>query len=59
MVMKSETCIGKISGKALTEYESEREAQEGADHAQSRYGRKLDPSGRHGVDFANWGRGGG
>ena len=43
MVMKSETCIGKISGKALTEYESEREAQEGADHAQSRYGRKLVP----------------
>lgn len=43
MVMKSETCIGKTSGKPLTEYESEREAQEGADHAQSSYGRKLVP----------------
>ena len=43
MAIKSETCIGKTSGKPLTEYVSEREAQEGADHAQSRYGRKLVP----------------
>ncbi len=43
MVMKSQTCIGKVSGKPLTEYDSKREAQEGADHARSKYGRKLLP----------------
>ncbi len=41
MVVKSKTCIGKTSGKPLTEYSSQREAQEGADHARSKYGRKL------------------
>jgi len=43
MVIKSETCIGKTSGKPLTEYPSKQEAQEGADHARSRYGHKLVP----------------
>jgi len=41
--VKSETCIGKVSGKPLTEYSSEREAQQGADHARTRYGRGLVP----------------
>ena len=40
---KSTTCIGKVSGKPLTEYASEREAQEGADHVRAKYGRKLVP----------------
>ena len=43
MVMKSKTCIGKATRKPLTEYETEREAQEGADHAQMKYGRELLP----------------
>ena len=41
--MKSHTCIGKSSGKPLTEYESQRDAQEGADHARQAYGRKMAP----------------
>lgn len=40
---KSETCIGKTSGKPLTEYASEREAREGAEHVLSKYGRNLVP----------------
>ena len=43
MGMKSQTCIGKMSGKPVTEYESKKEAQEGADHARSKFGRKLLP----------------
>ena len=43
MVTKSATCIGKTSGKPLTEYLSKGEAQKGADHAGSRYGRRLVP----------------
>ena len=43
MGMKSQTCIGKSSGKPLSEYDSQREAQEGADHARSAYGRKMSP----------------
>ena len=43
MVTKSATCIGKTSDKPLTEYQSKREAEEGADHARSKYGRKLTP----------------
>ena len=43
MVAKSATCIGKTSGKPLTEYLSKGEAQEGANHAGSRYGRRLVP----------------
>ena len=43
MATKSATCIGKTSGKPLTEYLSKGEAQEGADHAGSRYGRRLVP----------------
>ena len=41
--IKSETCIGKSSGKPLTEYDSEAEAVEGATHAQQRFGRQLIP----------------
>lgn len=40
---KSATCVGKKTGKPLTEYESEREAKEGADHARKRYQSKLIP----------------
>jgi len=41
--MKSRTCIGKVSGKPLTEYQSELDAEDGADHIRSEYGRKLVP----------------
>lgn len=40
---KSDTCVGKKSGKPLTEYDSQHEAQEGADHANSTYGQGLVP----------------
>lgn len=43
MSTKSETCVGKKTGKPLTEYDSEREAQEGADYANSRYQNNLAP----------------
>lgn len=43
MGLKSRTCIGKATGKALTEYASQEEAQEGADYASSNYGRHMDP----------------
>ena len=43
MSLKSDTCVGKVSGKPLTEYDSEAEAREGAEHARQRYGRKLLP----------------
>ena len=43
MSQKSETCVGKKSGKPVTEYDSQREAQEGADHANSTYGQDLVP----------------
>ena len=43
MNRKSETCIGKKSGKPLSEYDSEREAKDGADHANSRYQQDLVP----------------
>jgi hypothetical protein len=35
--------MGKATGKALTEYASELEAQEGADYASSNYGRYMVP----------------
>lgn len=41
--MKSETCVGKVSGKPLTEYDSEQEALDGAAHAKQQYGRSLVP----------------
>ena len=40
---KSATCIGKQSGKPLTEYDSEQEAQEGANYANQKYGNQLTP----------------
>ena len=43
MALKSKTCIGKVSGKPLSEYWSEGEAAVSADHANSRYGRDLVP----------------
>ena len=43
MSVKSETCVGKKTGKPLTEYDSEAEAQEGADYANANYGRQLTP----------------
>jgi hypothetical protein len=43
MSLKSETCVGRVSGKPLTEYDSEAEARDGADHARQRYGRSLVP----------------
>jgi hypothetical protein len=41
--LKSETCVGKATGKPLTEYDSEADAEEGATHAQQRFGRRLIP----------------
>ena len=40
---KSATCKGKKTAGPLTEYDSEREALEGADHANRKYGRDLVP----------------
>ncbi|WP_281213270.1 hypothetical protein [Shewanella insulae] len=41
--MKSETCFGKTSGKPLTQYYTEGEAQEGADYSKEYYGNNLIP----------------
>ena len=43
MSRKSTTCIGKQSGKPLTEFDSLREAQEGATYANARYQSNLVP----------------
>ena len=43
MSFKSDTCFGKKTGKPLTEYDSEYEAQEGADYANSNYRQNLVP----------------
>ena len=43
MSQKSLTCIGKKTGRPLTEYESEAEASDGAQHASRNYGRELSP----------------
>jgi len=37
MAEKSKTCFGKISRQPLTEYDSEKEAREGADYANRNY----------------------
>lgn len=37
MYRKSTTCIGKVSGKPLTEYDTEYEAQIGAQRAQAKH----------------------
>jgi len=44
MSLKSETCIGKMTGKPLTEYDSLEEAEEGADYAQKTYKSNLVPN---------------
>ncbi len=43
MTTKSKTCIGKKSGKPLTEYSSESEAKEAAAYASATYKRHLTP----------------
>ena len=43
MHRKSRTCIGKVSGEPVTEYDSEDEAVDGAWHARLEYGRDLIP----------------
>ena len=43
MSVKSTTCFGKKTGKPLTEYLTQQEAQEGADHVNGSYGNKLVP----------------
>jgi len=40
---KSQTCFGTKSAKPLTEYDSQEEAQEGADHANKTYQQNLVP----------------
>ncbi|QPL42080.1 hypothetical protein IT970_11420 [Pseudoalteromonas sp. A41-2] len=41
--MKSETCFGKVSGKPLTQYYDEVEAQGAADYSKEHYGNDLIP----------------
>ena len=43
MNRKSETCTGKKTGKPLTEYDSEADALEGAQYANSRYRQNMVP----------------
>ena len=43
MSRKSETCVGSQSSRPLTEYDSEYDAREGADYANSRYHKNLVP----------------
>lgn len=43
MAQKSATCVGKMSGEPVTEYDSEEEAWEGADYANEVYGSNLVP----------------
>jgi hypothetical protein len=43
MSFKSDTCVGKTSGKPLTEYDSQSEAREGAAHALERFRKQLVP----------------
>jgi hypothetical protein len=40
---KSILCIGKTSGAPVTEYDSQMEAQHGADHVRTTYGNDLVP----------------
>ena len=41
MSRKSDTCVGKKTGRPLTEYDSLEEAQDGADHANATYKQDL------------------
>tara|TARA_Y100001934_G_C11583417_1_gene419915 strand:+ start:126 stop:488 length:363 start_codon:yes stop_codon:yes gene_type:complete len=43
MSLKSETCVGKATGKPLTEYDSLYDAEEGADYANRTYKQNLVP----------------
>ena len=43
MTLKSTTCFSKRTGKALTEYLNQNEAEEGAAYANITYGNKLSP----------------
>ena len=43
MSLKSATCVGRKSGKPLTEYDTEAEARDGADHVRSTSGARLLP----------------
>jgi hypothetical protein len=43
MSRKSSSCFSSRSGSSLTEYDSEYESQEGADHANRTYGHDLGP----------------
>ena len=43
MSLKSATCVGKQTGRPLTEYDSEYDAQDGADYANSKFGQNLVP----------------
>jgi hypothetical protein len=43
MGLKSQTCVGKQTGKPLTEYDSLQEAEEGADYAKKTYRSDLVP----------------
>ena len=43
MNQKSETCFGKKTGKPLTEYDSQSDAQESADYANGRYRQNMVP----------------
>lgn len=38
---KSASCFGRVSGKPLTEYDSQGDAERGAEHARAAYGRDL------------------
>lgn len=40
---KSATCVGKKSGRPLTEYHSQAEAQNAADYVSSAHGREMTP----------------
>lgn len=41
--MKSETCLGKVSGKPLSVYYTEFEAQVAAEYSRNVYGNDLAP----------------
>ena len=43
MSLKSQTCVGKATGKPLTEYDSLAEAEEGAAYAKKHYKSSLIP----------------
>ena len=43
MNKKSKTCVGKKTGEPLTEYDSRKDAQEGANYANSKFRSNLAP----------------